>query len=338
MSCHYQYDIQPGPTSEMCPLEGHSETALILKCQVRSENGTDFSINWHHSKSIPNSSNIFDHNTNITNSSTTVITTTMVTSLVNTQPTRRMSQLTLHGFDEKGTGYYWCSVATSSSRAQANNPSVLLHIVHNVHCKANNERPCNGNIRLYTPSSSRCADQAISVETLEAQNCANPTTEVDEKQTIDTSFTSNPNQDLHTETPSQQSNFPTTTTLHIITKTQPTPQEKLSSSAPKFQLSNGVTISASMGGLVLILFIVIGLLLVCVVKMKSKHRTREHRLDAPTSPFDDIRMYSSVAKLTQDKVDDPNRISKLYCESNTAYECPHTGASPQTENIYDFIN
>ena len=335
MNCQYQYDIQPGPTSEICPFQGHSETALILQCQVSSERGTNFSIVWHNTTSIPDRSNIFDHETIIANSSTTVINTTMATSLQNTQ-LRLTSQLTLKGFDEKGTGYYWC-VVNSSSNDQMQNPSVILHIVHdiNVHCKANNEQPCNGDISLYMSSSSRCADQATNIKILEAQNCLNPITQEDEKQ-IGTSFPTNPNLFIHT-TSNQQSVAPITTILHI-TNSQPTPQENVSTSAPKFQLSMGVIIGASMGGFMLILFIVIVLLLVCVVKMKRKHRIREHRLDAPTSPFDDIRMYSSIAKLTQEKVDDPNRISKLYCESNTAYECSPTVASSQTENIYEYIN
>lgn len=329
MSCQYQYDIQPGPTSEICPLEGHSETALILQCRVLSDRDTYFSIVWHHNKSIPERSNIFNQETIITNSSTTIINTTMATSPQNTQPSL-MSQLTLKGFDEKGTGYYWCMV-NSSSNVQIQNPSVILHIVHNIHCKANNEQPCNGDISLYMTSSSRCADQTTSIKILEAQSCSNPTTQMNEKP-FSTSFTPNQNP-MHTS--SQRSIAPITTTIRT-TNTQPsTPRE---TSAPKFQLSMGVIIGASMGGLVLILFIVIGLLLVCVVKIKRKHQTREYRLDAPTSPFDDIRMYSSIAKLTQEKVDDPNRMSKLYCESNTAYECSPTVASSQTENVYEYIN
>ena len=335
MSCQYQYDIQPGPTSEICPLEGHSETALILQCRVSSsESGTNFSIVWHHSKSIPDRSNIFDHELLLqTHQPLSCINTTTSTSLQNTQPSLT-SQLTLKGFDEKGTGYYWCSVVNSSSNVHMQNPSVILHIVHNIHCKANNEQPCNGDISLYKSSSSRCADQAMSIETFEAQNCLNSTTQEDQKQ-ISTSFPTNPNSD-HT-TSNQHGIAPITTTLHV-TNSQPTPQENASPSAPKFQLSMGVIIGASMGGFVLILFIIIGFLLVCVVKMKRKHQIREHRLDAPTLPFDDIRMYSSIAKLTQEKVDDPNRISKLYCESNTAYECLPTVASSQTENIYEYIN
>ena len=332
MSCQYQYDIQPGPTSEICPLEGHSETALILQCRVISERGTNFSIGWHHSKTSPDTDNIFDNGTIIANSSTTIINTTMAT---NTQPSLT-SQLTLKGFDEKSTGYYWCSVVNSSSNVQMRNPSVILHIVHNMHCKANNEQPCSGDISLYMTSSLRCADQTTSIEMVEAQNCSNPTTQVDKKQT-GTSFTPTPKPDRFIHTSNKQSIAPVTTTLHT-TNSQPTTQEKVSPSAPKFQLSMGVIIGASIGGFVFILFITIIVLLVCVVKMKSKHRTREHRLDDPTSPFDDIRMYSSIAKLTQEKVDDPNRISKLYCESNTAYECSLTMASSKTENIYDYIN
>ena len=149
MSCQYQYDIQPGPTSETCPFEGHSETALILQCRISSERDTNFSIVWHHSKSIPDRGNIFG--SIIANSSTTVINTTMATSLQNTQPSLT-SQLTLKGFDEKGTGHYWCSVVNSSSNIHMQNPSVILHTVHNIQCKANNEQPCNvcnGDISLY---------------------------------------------------------------------------------------------------------------------------------------------------------------------------------------------
>ena len=329
MNCQYQYDIQPAPTSEICPLEGHSGTSLILKCRVLSENGTDFSIIWHHRKSISNSSNIFDHETiNVTNSSFTIINATNTTKATQVS---LMPQLTLHGFDDKATGYYWCSVqVSSSSNIQIQNPSVILHIVHDIHCKTNNELPCKGDISLYSNTSSsnslRCADHATIVETLEAQRCPNPTT-VSNKNPIDTS---NP-LDLPS---SQKSNFPTTTSLHV-TNTQPITQER----ALPSQLSMGVIIGAAMGGLVLILFIVFGLVLVCVVKKRRKHRAREHAIESDaTSPFDDIRMYSSIAKLTQEKVDDPNRISKLYCESNTAYECPQTGISPQTENIYEFIH
>ena len=335
MSCLYQYDIQPGPTDEICALEGHSEIAIILKCGVVSEH--DFSLNWHHSKSIPESGNVFNHTTFITNSSTTVINTTTAAS-VQSAHYSQMSQLTLHGFDDKGDGYYWCSVANSGSNVQVQNPSVILHIVHNVHCKANNEQSCNGDISLYTQSLSRCADQATSIDIVQAQNCSNTITETDkDKNDKPFTFTYDPNPNLKKPTFSQQSSFPITTTLY----TTNTLQEKVQLSAPKFQLSMGVIIGASMGGLVLILFIVIGLLLVCVVKMKRKYRTRVNSsLDTPTSPFDDIRMYSSIAKLTntKEKADDPHRISKLYCESNAAYECPHSGTSPKTENIYEHIN
>ena len=325
MSCQYRYDIQPGSTDEICPFEGHSEMAIILKCRVVSEH--DFSgINWHHSKSIPNRSNVFNNETIIANSSTTDI-----TASVQSMHHNQTSQLTLHGFDEKGAGYYWCS------KVQAQNPSVILHIVHNLHCKANNEQSCNGNISLYTPSSSRCADQDPSIDIVQAQNCSNTITKMNEKQKNDTPITSNPKPIFPIRISSQQSDFPITTTLY----TTNTLQEKVSPSAPKFQLSMGVIIGASMGGLVLVLFVIIGLLLMCVVKMKRKYGTRVNSSpDTPTSPFDDIRMYSSIAKLTntQEKADDPHRISKLYCESNAAYECPHSGTSPKTENIYEHIN
>lgn len=320
MNCQYWYDIQPAPTSEICPLEGHSETALILKCRVSTENSTDLSIIWHHRRSTPDSRNIFDNETVITNSSSTVINTTNTTKATKASLT---SQLTLHDFHDKATGYYWCSVqVNSSSNVQQQNPSVILHIMHSldIHCKANRDQTCDDDISLYNntlPPSLRCADHEASVEILEAQRCPNPT--------IDTSFTSKP-PDLPS---SQKSNSPIT----IPPKTQPITQERASPS----QLSMGVIIGAAMGGLVLILFIVIGLVLVCVVKKRRKHRTREHAIDA-ISPFDDICMYSSVAKLRQEKVDDPNRISKLYCDPNAAYECPQTGASSQTENIYEFIH
>ena len=329
MNCQYRYDIQPAPTSEICPLEGHPETALILKCRVSTENSTDLSIIWHHGRSTPDSSNIFDNKTIITNSFSTVINTTNTAKAMQTSLT---SQLTLHGFDDKATGYYWCSVqVNSSSNVWQQNPSVILHIMHSfdVHCKANHDQTCDGDISLYNntlPPSLRCADHEASVDILEAQRCPHLTTDskVDENPT-DTSFTSKP-QDLPF---SQKSTSPTT----ISPNTQPITQERASPS----QLSMGVIIGAAMGGLVLILFIVIGLALICVMKKRRKHRTREHAIDA-ISPFDDIRMYSSIAKLTQEKVDDPNRISKLYCDPNAAYECPQTGASSQTENIYEFIH
>ena len=329
MSCNYQYDIQPGPTTEICPLEGHSERALILKCQVSSNRSSNFSITWHHSRLVPESNSIADPETIINNSSTTVINNIMVSI----QNSSLVSQLTLHGFDDKGAGYYWCSVNLSRD-AQTNNPSMILHIVHNMHCKANNEQHCSGDVSLYTNSSSRCADQETSIETLEAQSCPSTTTQTEQKLTD----ISNPDPDLPIQTSSQRGTAPATITLHI-TNTQPTPQEDTFNLAPKFHLNMGVIIGASMGGLVLILSIVIGLLLMCVVRMKRKHQTRQHRLDDSTSPFDNIRMYSSIAKLTQEKVDNADRVSKIYCESNTAYECsPHTLASSQTENIYEFIS
>ena len=336
MGCHYKYDVQPGPTSETCPLEGHSETALVLRCQVSSESDTNFSIIWHHSKSKPDSNSI---TALISNTTTTVINTT-----VSPQDTRTsvISQLTLHGFDDKSDGYYWCSV-DSNSDVQTHNPSVILHIVHNFHCKAIQEQydnDCIGNISLYTASSSsRCADYAeISINVLEAQNCLSMITPVEEKPR-DTSLAANPTTDpvIQTTAAAGQPNVaPITTSLHKTT-TRPTPQET-TSVARTSQSSMGVIIGASMGGLTLVLFIIIVLLVMCVVRMmKHKHRTREHR-DDPTSPFDDIRMYSSIAKLTQDKVDDANRVSKLYCESNVSYECPHTVVPQPTENIYEYIN
>ena len=333
MSCHYRYGIQPWPTEETCPFEGHSRTALILQCQVVSNRNTTFTITWHYSELEPTNTGlraITSPQTVINNSSTTVINTTETMA-----QNALLSQLTLKGFDHKSAGYYWCSV-NSSSEVDTQNPSIVLHIVHNTRCKENsNKRHCHGNVHLYSSEfpSVRCADNEIDINILEAQNCSNNMTTLKDDKLKEVTLEPRP-------TALGPDNLPTQTSEQESTS-QHTPKEATTlTSAPTFRLSTGEIIGASMGGLSLILIIMIGLLLLCMVRMKHGHRASENT-DNQISPFDDIRMNSSIAELAQEKVDDANRASKLYCESNMAYECPHALrmlTTQSNESVYEFIH
>ena len=110
MSCHYRYDTQPGPTTETCHLTGTAGTFLVLACQVSSNRNNSFSINWRYSPSCPDINNI--GSARYINDSFTALHSTINTTLLSSNSTELSlrSQLKLSGFDEKGDGYFWCSV------------------------------------------------------------------------------------------------------------------------------------------------------------------------------------------------------------------------------------
>ena len=326
-SCDYMYDIQPAQTALSCNVL----TAIVLQCQVSSAR-SNFSISWHHSTSEPQSSNI-PATKYIHNSTSTVIITDRnyfhnTSSLV--------SELTINEFSEKHNGYYWCSVNSSNGTDTTTpNPSAVLHILHQIDCAANVESSeCDREVYFYSSSSrpGRCADQDVSVDIIEAQNCTledlsdiattMPTLLITDTTNIHSSDSPNANS-------SNMQNEMSTINI-LMTK------------APSLHLTLGIIIGASMGGLILVLFITIGLLLACMVRMKVhlRHQGRaEHHKDDPTSSqsADDIHTYSSIP--LSDKRDDSNRISTMPTELNVSYEClcPQAVTSQANDNVYDYI-
>ena len=95
-----------------------------------------------------------------------------------------------------------------------------------------------------------------------------------------------------------------------------------------------------MGGLILILFITIGLLLTCMVRMKANmHQKGVTQLDS-TTPFDDIHMHSSALVTDKSETDEEaSRAAKMSLELNISYECPQDIiTTPQAnENVYACI-
>ena len=315
MSCDYQYDTQPAQTALSCS----KLTAFALRCQVSSDN-SDFSIGWHYSNSEPDSIDIptamkIDNSRNIIISN--------VWNYSDVTNVSLLSELTLSEINEKDNidGYYWCSVNSSNeTNTTTPNPSVVLHILHHIECTAKVESKCGGQINFYSSlSTPRCADQNISVDIVEAQNCT--TGDRLEPTTMQTTRADMDNFGLQNMTGS-------TITPIITTK------------APSLPLTLGIIAGASMGGLIFMLFIIIGLLLMCMVRMKvNKHRKSGNQVD-PITPFDDICMYSSEPAIDKDTMDDSCRTSKLVLEANLSYECPQaiTSTSQTNENVYACIN
>ena len=337
-SCHYHFVTQPGSTTETCHLTG--TRFLVLRCQVSSDRNNNFSINWRYSHSQPAINNVASA-TYIDDSITALHSNITMTSISsNSTELSLMSQLKLSGFDEKGDGYFWCSVNSSSdTHTMTSNPSVMLHISHQ-YCSV--DQSCTKPINLYESySTPRCADQEVSVNIIEAQDCtasATPAEETSKSTDTDLPTTTMALKTTAEHTLALQTTGQQTTDLHtmVLQTTSQHATTTVTSVAPSLSLGVETVIGVSMGGLILILCFIIGLLVVYIMKMKLKHRTREHRTD-PTSPFNDIVMYSSVKMLENEKVDDTNGISKTFCEPNISYEYPHIATSESTDNIYDYI-
>ena len=318
-SCEYQYDIQPAQTALSCS----KLTGFVVQCQV-SSNRSDFSITWHYSNSEPESSNIHTA-TRIHNLSSIFINTEWNYSH-NTTNASLTSELRINSIDEKDTidGYYWCSVNSSDDTdTMTPNPSTVLHILHRIDCTVKVESRCEGAVNFYSifsESPPRCADHNVSVDIVEAQNCSTgtriePITEQKTDSDIDTQITDS----------SDMQNVSSTLTP---TKTFTLP------------LTLGIIAGASIGGLILVLFIIIGLLLICVVRMKAnKHRKGVNQVDS-TTPFNDIQMHSSALATDKNEIDDASRVSKMFLESNISYECPQDiiSTSQTNENVYACIH
>ena len=323
MSCEYTYDTQPAQRALSCNIL----TAVLLKCQVSSERN-DFSISWHYSTSAPESTNI-NMSRYVHGFSNGIITTE---ENVTHSTTSLTSELTISEFSESDNGFYWCSVDSNGTTLP--NPSVVLHILHHTNCaitikEETNE--CHGEIRFYSPSSiiTRCAEHNVSLNIIEAQNC-------NEKQS-----------NLVTTTPTQitiasdvQTSHPQTTNGSGV---QSTPNEEASTVTNLSTLPQilGITIGASMGGLVLALSIVIIILLVCLVRMRVTHQERGQRDDS-SSPhhYDDIHAHTctSIPLTDKDKMS-TSRISKMPLELNVSYECicPQAISSQANDNVYDYV-
>lgn len=312
MSCEYRYDTQPAQSALSCNVL----TTVVLQCQVTSHRN-DFSISWHYSTFEPNSSNIHVHgftangNISIEQNVTLTSTSACVTS-----------ELTLREFSK---GFCWCSVESNGTTLP--NPSVVLHVLHHSSCAKGESNECND----YSSSSTtvQCADQNTNLSIVEAQNCSNG----DEKQsefatTMSIPLTTDSESDTQT---SYSQNINGSDTQHTEAPTMIDP-----STLPQLF---GIVIGASMGGLVLILTIIIGLLLVYLVRMRAKRQGREQRDDS-SSPhhYDDIRAHTSIPLTDKDKMG-TTRISKIPLELNVSYECicPQANISQANDNVYDSI-
>ena len=320
MSCEYRYDTQPAQSALSC----NALATVVLQCQVTSHRN-DFSISWHYSTFEPNSSNIHVHgltandNISIEQNNITTLTSTSVTS-----------ELTLCEFSK---GFYWCSVESNGTTLP--NPSVVLHVLHHSSCASatkGESNECNRQVHFYSSSTTiQCADQNTNLSIVEAQNCTNG----DEKQSEFATTMSIP------LTTNSESNTQTSYSQNINgSDTQYTGAPTMTDLSTLPQLF-GIVIGASMGGLVLILTVIIGLLLVCLVRMRAKRQGREQRdLDDSSSPhhYDDIRAHTSIPLTDKDKMG-TTRISKIPLELNVSYECicPQANTSQASDNVYDCI-
>ena len=326
MSCDYIYDIQPAQTALSC----NTLTSVILQCQVSSTR-SNFSISWHHSTSEPEYSNI-PATKYIHNSTSTVI--SMERNYFD-NTSSLVSELTINEFSEKHNGYYWCSVNSSiGTNTTTPNPSIVLHILHQIDCAVESSE-CGREVHFYSSSSTpgRCADQDVSIDIVEAQNCT-----IEDLSGLATTI---PTLSIADSTNTHTSDSPNADGSNIQNETSTeTPINILMTKAPSLPLTLGIIIGASMGGLILVLFITIGLLLACMMRMKVhlRHQGRVEHKDDPTSSqsADDIHTYSSIP--LSEKRDDSNRISKMALELNASYEClcPQAVTS-QANNVYDYI-
>ena len=325
MSCEYRYDTQPAQSVLSC----NALTTVVLQCQVTSDRN-DFSISWHYSTFEPDSSNIHDTAKYVHGfSAFGIISTEQNASLNSTSLT---SELTLHEFSENENGFYWCSVESNGTTLP--NPSVVLHVLHHSSCASatkGESNECNGQVHFYSSSSTtiQCADHNTSLSIVEAQNCTNQ----DEKQSEFATTMSIP---LTTDS---ESDTQTSYSQNIDgSGTQYTEAPTMTDLSALPQLF-GIIIGASMGGLVLILTIIIGLLLVCLVRMRANRQEREQRDDS-SSPhhYDDIRAHTSIPLTDKDKMG-TTRISKMPLELNVSYECicPQANTSQANDNVYDCI-
>ena len=292
----------------------------MLKCQVTA-NSSEFSINWHYSLSQPDSSKIADQSAIQDTPQTQISTTINETSL--------LTELSLNSFSDKNDGYYWCSV--NSSDQITHNPSVVLHIVYQVSecedvCEAEQE------IGLFARSSMpRYADEDISVDVVEAQNCVKTTS-------LRTTSVTVTNYDSSEEPTNTSSGSQATKLVFLPTTFKETTNiTNTTTNGQSFPLTTEMIFGIAMGGLfILTLTVVIGL--VC----KFKKRRSSLNVVATRSPFDNIRMYCSNTNL--EKIaeglseENTDRVSKILCDTNMSYECPHAATAQATENIYEYIN
>ena len=318
MNCEYGYNTQPTQRAASCNLL----TAIALQCQVSSDR-SDFSISWHHSSSEPQSSNIHTAKY-VRGFSNSIITTDQNVTLNMTTLT---SELAINEFSENDNGYYWCSVDSNNTTdsVATPNPSVVLHILHHTNCATKEESSeCHGIVHFYLSSiRTRCADHNTSVDIVEAQNCTN------EKQ------------------PKLAATMPALLTTDSDTlSSSPRIVNGLSTQSPtvtdlSLPQTVGIIIGASMGGLVLVLSIIIGLLLACVVRMRVnyKNQEREQRDDPTSQYYDDICTHTSIQLTEKDKMNNANRISKMPLELNVSYECicPQAITTQANENVYDCV-
>ena len=337
LSCDYQYDIQPAQTALSC-----SElTAFVLRCQVSSDR-SDFSISWHYSTSEPNSSNVLTAMSIIDNSLSDFIIKEWNYSL--STRSNLTSELRRGDISEKDNidGYYWCSVnSTSNDMNDTNittvtpNPSIILHILHHIYCTKVERHKCEEEVNFYSAmsfeSTSRCADHNYtSVDIVEAQNCTTgdriePTTYTEQISDSETDVFGPENMD-----DSDIQNATSTPTPTVTVK------------PPTLPLSLGIITGGFMGGLILVLFTVIGLLLICMMKMKTnKNQNRRPcpQVDSIT-PFDDIQMYSPAPATSKNEMDESSRVSIMFLESNISYDCPLAlvTTSQTNENIYACVH
>ena len=329
MSCDYQYTTQPAQRALSCS----TLTAFVLQCQVVS-NWSDFSITWHYSNYEPDSSNLHTA-TDINDQRSTPIITTWdyPYNIINASLT---SELRISEINEKNNinidGYYWCSVNASNDMNHTTtlNPSRVVHILHRIECTTKVDSICEGAVNFYSMFSEsesvpRCADQNVSVDVVEAQNCTTgdriePVTERETSSYTNTEVTDAFNLDIQ----------------NVSSKLIPT----ITTDSKVLPLTLGIIVGASMGGLILMLFIIIGLLLICMIRMKAnKYRKAVNRVEVIT-PFDDIQMYNSVPVTDKSGTDEANRVSKMFLESNISYDCPQdiVSAPQANENVYACIH
>lgn len=198
----------------------------------------------------------------------------------------------------------------------------MLHIFP---CSASNQQ-CVEEIYLKSISSrdaARCANRNVSVDVIQAQNCSISYKEETPKP--GTTSMAIPPMDVDMTTSNTVLNK--STTLKNTTE--------IGSSS----LNTYIIIGASLGAVIIVLSCIIVLLVMCRLRAKVNHQRREHSITDELSPFDDIRMHITTETLETCNTDDPNRVSKLLCESNVCYdEHPRFSLTHSTENMYDYVH
>ena len=172
--CSYEYKKQPGGITDKCSLKGYSGDLKLL-CQVSGPEEL-FTIQWYYSMYLPG-----ENNSSLGNQlSQGNVTTQVISQNVTGQTVVSLLTLDVSANDEI-SGYYWCSVNSSSNSTL--NPSQVVKI--STDCFSGddhtNKMKCMGSVNLNAiDGQPRCADRNVSIDVVDAwdqESCPTGTTE-----------------------------------------------------------------------------------------------------------------------------------------------------------------